>query len=154
MEIIINRKSIIWGIIFATFLALQIFILHIWWNTSPAKAKNLNPLLEDINSYQKNHELYPASCEQFSSFTNLEKNFSIYTGESRTNGIIWQPNEVSGHDFTVMVGPKGYEVFLPVGRMKMISFSSFAVWRFDSTERRWQKGRIHWSLLGSYWSGN
>ena len=60
----------------------------------------------------------------------------------------------SSHDFTILVGPFGYEIFYPVGRIKLISFSSFPVWRIDSTDKRWQKGRIHWSFAGTYWSEN
>jgi hypothetical protein len=73
--------------------------------------------------------------------------FSVYTGARDTNGVTWEARDVSRHDFTVLVDREGYEVFLPVGRMKMISFSSFPVWRNSSFDRRWQKGSIHWSLL-------
>jgi hypothetical protein len=88
----------------------------------------------------------------FSSFSNLTQQSSVYTGGRDTNGVIWETREVSRHDFTVMVDRAGYEVFFPVGRMKMISFSSFPVWRYSSTDHRWQKGRIHWSYGGSHWS--
>ena len=54
-------------------------------------------------------------------------NFSVYGGEQATNGVTWYPNDVSNHDFTILIAPDGHEIFLPFGYIKMISFSSFAV---------------------------
>jgi hypothetical protein len=98
--------------------------------------------------------MFPTSYVSFASFTQLTQRFKVHTGGLDTNGMKWEPRDVSRHDFTVRVDLDGYEIFLPVGRMKFITFSSFPVWRYDSARRRWQKGRIHWSYLGSYWSKN
>jgi len=154
MEITINRKTILWGIISIGIIAFQIYVIHLWLNTPPSKASQLISLLNEIQEFKIAHGQYPNSCKTFPAFTNLSQNFSVYTGEQTTNGITWLTSEVSNHDFTIMVVPEGYEIFLPVGHMKMISFSSFPVWRLASTEHRWQNGRIHWFIGGSYWSEN
>ncbi len=52
----------------------------------------------------------------------------------------------------MLLTPKVFEIFIPTERVKMFSLSSFAVWRFTSEKERWENGRIHWSLLGTYWS--
>lgn len=65
---------------------------------------------------------------------------------------MWMPNDVSSHDITILADTNGFEIFAPTGRMKPWSFSSFSVWRYSSQGQKWQNGRIHWSLLGSYWS--
>ena len=152
MQITINRKTILWGIISVGIITFQIYVAYLWLHTPPAKAAQLKPLLKEIQDFKTVHGRYPSSCEQFSEFTNLTNNFSVYTGEHTTNGVDWLPTEVSNHDFTILVEREGYEIFLPTGRMKMISFSSFPVWRLDSTEHHWRKGRIHWFIGGSYWS--
>ena len=152
MHITLNKRTLLWALIFILAIAAQIFVFHLWLNTPPSKAGELSPLLKEINHYHATRGQYPKSIKIFSSFTNLTQRHSVYTGEQTTNGVTWQPYDVSNHDFTVMIAPDGYEIFLPVGHMKMISFSSFAVWRLDSNERRWRKGRIHWSLIGGYWS--
>lgn len=154
MQITLNKRNFLWALLSAVAIGSQIFIFYLWLATPPSKASQLKPFLKEIGNYQKTHGAYPKSIERFSSFTNLTRTFSVYGGEQTTNGITWQPYEVSHNDFTVMVTPNGYEVFLPVGHMKMYSFSSFAVWRLDSNERHWRKGRIHWSLIGSYWSAD
>jgi len=127
MEITINRKTILWGLIFVGAIAFQIFVVRLWLNTPPSKTKHLTPLLNEINSYQIAHGQYPLSFESLSSFTNIKSSFAVYAGERTTNGVEWQPDQVSNHDFTILVMPKCYQVFLPVGHMKMVSFSSFAV---------------------------
>ena len=152
MQIVLNRRTIL--------LAMSILgvggALVMWLRTPPSKARQLQPLLADIDRYMSTNGSYPTSCVSFASFSNLTQRSSVYTGGRDTNEVVWETREVSSHDFTVMVDRAGYEVFLPVGRMKMISFSSFPVWRYSSADHRWQKGRIHWSYdigySGSYWS--
>jgi hypothetical protein len=120
------------------------------------KAIQLQSLLKDLDAYQATNRTYPTSCVNFGSFSQLTKHFTVYTGGRDKKGVTWETSEVSNHDFTVMVDRDGYEIFLPVGRMKIISFSSFPVWRYSSADHRWRKGRIHWSYAtdysGSYWS--
>jgi len=152
MQIAINRRTV--GV---ALLVGAVGFAFVWWLRSPpTKARYLRSLLSDMDSYLATNGTYPTSCVSFASFSQLTQRFRVYTGGRDTNGVTWEAREVSGHDFTVMVDREGYEVFLPVGRMKIISFSSFPVWRYVSTEHRWQKGRIHWSYSidqsGSYWS--
>jgi hypothetical protein len=150
MEITINRRTILLALMY-----IGIALAFLWWLcVPPTKARELRPLLKAMDSYMATNAKYPTSCAGFVSFTQLTQHFRVYTGEPTTNGIAWEPSEVSRHDFTVMVDKDGYEIFLPVGRMKLISFSSFPVWRYDSFHRHWQKGKIHWSFVGSYWSRN
>lgn len=148
----INRRTVL----LALLLVGVVFALHWWFRSPPSRARQLRPLLTEIDGYRATNGAYPTSCVSFASFSQLTQHCSVYTGRRETNGIIWETREVSDHDFTVMVDRQGYEVFLPVGRMKPISFTSFPVWRYDSAEHRWQKGRIHWSYAtdysGSYWS--
>ena len=148
IQLVINR----WTILLAAFALGVAITLFLWLLTPPSKASKLQPLLADIDRYVSTNRGYPTSCLSFASFSQLTQHFSVYTGGRDTNGITWDPFEVSRHNFTVMVDQSGYEIFLPAGRVKPISFSSFPVWRYDSVKRRWQKGRIHWSYLGSYWS--
>jgi hypothetical protein len=148
----INRRSIA-----TVFLLLVVAATFIWWlNLPPSKTKQLRPLMAELDAFNATNGLYPTSCIAFASYSNLTKQFRVYPGERDTNGIFWEPREVSGHTFTVMVDREGYEIFLPVGRMKMISFTSFPVWRYSSAEHHWRKGRIHWSYgidhTASYWS--
>ncbi len=93
---------------------------------------------------------YPSSCVGLASFSRLTEQFRVYVGES--GGTTWDPFKVSDHDFTVMVSPRGYEIFLPTEQVKMKSFSSFEVWRYDSVARSWQRGRIHWTWGTVFWS--
>ena len=153
MQLVINRRSITRAVFYAGAMAA-----FIWWlQTPPPKARQLLPLLKALNGYMATNGIYPTSCVSFAAFSQLTQHFSVYTGERDTNGVTWDPQDVSGHDFTVLVDRDGYEVFLPVGRMKMITFSGFPVWRYSSADHQWQKGRIHWSIVpigyeGSYWS--
>jgi len=148
VRIAINRRTVLTGLFFGGFV-----LACVWWLRSPPiKARFVRPLLAEMDAYKTTNGGYPTSCVSFASFSQLSRRFRVYTGGRDTNGVISETREVSSHDFAVLADSPGYEVFLPVGRMKMISFSSFPVWRYDSTERRWQKGRIHWSYSGSYWS--
>jgi hypothetical protein len=130
--------------------------LVLWLRKAPSKASQLHPLLADIDRYKSTNGIYPTSCASFASFSNLTQRFKVYTGAQGTNGVEWDTYEFNSHDFTDMVDRAGYEVFLPTGRMKMISFTSFKVWRYSSADHRWQKGRIHWSygFGNSYWSAD
>jgi hypothetical protein len=152
----IHFKRQFWGRVafFSAIMALQIYVIYLWIHTPPAKAENLQPLVVELDNYDKTRGQYPTSCVSLASFTHLSKNFTIYTGEPEANGIAWNPFEVSSHDFTILTTTNSYEIFLPAEHIKLISFSSFPVWHLDSDEHRWQKGRIHWSLIGSYWSKN
>jgi hypothetical protein len=154
MQISLNRQTVLWTALLATAFALQIYVFNLWLHTPPTKAKQLKLLIVEMDNYRKTHGRFPASCVDFDAFTNISKSFSIYTGELDTNGVSWSPFEVSKHDFTVLTDKTGYEIFLPKGQIKFISFSSFSVWCLDSNKHRWQKGRIHWSMLGSYWDEN
>ena len=154
MQISLNRQTSWWTAIFAATIALQIYVICLWLHTPPSKAKNLKPLLVEMDGYYQTHGQYPTSCVGLDSFTNLSKNSSIYAGELDAKGVSWSPFEVSSHDFTVLAAKDRYEIFLPTGHIKPISFSSFPVWRLDSDEHRWRKGRIHWSMAGSYWDQN
>ncbi len=152
MQVAMNRRSVLILLLFVGTVGA-----FIWWpRLPPSKARQLQPLLAELDAFRATNGVYPTSCVSFASFSNLTQRFSVYTGERNTNGVVWETREVSSHDFTVMVDRIGYEVFLPVGRMKIISFSSFSVWRYSSADHRWQKGRIHWSYgigyTGSYWS--
>jgi len=129
-------------------LALFVWRAH----SPPAKSQALQSLLADMERFRATNGLYPTSYAGFASFAQVTQQFSVYSGKKDTNGIFWETREVSSHHFTILGDSAGYEVFLPVGHMKMISFSSFPVWRFTSTDHKWEKGRIHWSLVESYWS--
>ena len=127
--------------------------LAIWFvRAPPTKANLLQPLIREMDNHMETRGHYPTSCVSLVSFSQLTQHVSVYTGGSGQGAMTWEPREVSRHVFTIMVDTNGYEIFLPVGRMKLISFSSFPVWRYDSAKRRWQGGRIHWSYGGSYWS--
>ena len=146
-----NRKKILKRVLAVTFIVAALALVF-RFHSPPDKIKNLTPLLAEIDQYRATNNVYPLSYASFQSFTQLTRQFRVYSGGRDPQGITWEPLDVSNHDFTVMVDTNGYEIFVPAGRMKLISFSSFAVWRFDSSARKWQKGRIHWSYAGSYWS--
>ena len=148
MQLVLNRQNVL----LAAFILAVGGALVMCFRTPPSKVRQLQPLLADIDRYVSTNRAYPTSCVSLASFSRLTQHFSVYTGGRDTNGITWETREVSDHDFTVMVDQSGYEIFVPVGRMKLISFSSFPVWRYDSTAQQWHKGRMHWSYGGSYWS--
>lgn len=132
---------------------MLVAVAFAWWiKQPPGKAHALEPLIADLDGYAVANGQYPAQCLRFSSYTQLARDFRVYSGGRDSNGVIWDPFEVSRHDFTVLTETNGYELFLPTGRIKHLTFSSFSVYRYDSVKRRWKSGRIHWSLLGAYWS--
>lgn len=147
MNFAANRRLVI---LLLTSAAAIVFVS--WLRTPPSKAEKLQPLMTQLENHKATNGNYPTSYVSFASFTQLTQRFSVYMGSHDTNGITWETRKVSDHDFTILIGQGGYEIFLPVGRMKMVSFSSFSVWRYDSFNHKWQKGRIHWSYSGSYWS--
>jgi hypothetical protein len=151
MQLAVNR----WKVWMAVLLGTTALAFACWLQSPPSKARVLRPLIADLDAYQATNGAYPMSCVSLASFSQTTQHVTIYTGQrDETNGVTWETREVSDHDFTVLVDRAGYEIFLPVGDMKMISFSSFPVWRIDSSQHRWQKGRIHWSIAGSYWSND
>jgi hypothetical protein len=133
-------------------IAVITFVL--WPNSPPAKAKALLPLMKELEQHKTAHGKYPTTFEAIHSFTQLTQHFRVYLGfrDSETMTITWKPHEVSAHDFTVLIQESRYQIFLPVGRIKMYSFSSFPVWKYESDTHQWHEGRIHWSLQGVYWS--
>ena len=131
MQVNLNRKTFWWTVIFAAAIAIQVYVFHLWLHTPPSKAKKLKPLIAEMDDYFKTHGQYPISCIGFGSFTNLSEYYSIYIGKTDTNGVSWSPFDVSSHDFTVLTATNGYEIFLPTGHIKPISFSSFPVWRLE-----------------------
>jgi hypothetical protein len=135
MQTTLNRRTVL----FALVVGAAVLAFAWWIRTPPSKARQLQPLLTEMDAYASTSGTYPTSCVGFPSFAQLTQRFSVYTGGRDTNGVTWETREVSDHDFTV-------------GRMKPLSFSSFPVWRYDSSRHRWQKGRIHWSFAGSHWS--
>jgi hypothetical protein len=147
MTTVAYRRTLWYGLV-----VLMVMAFGWWVMKPPGKAHALKPLIADLNQYAIANGRYPTQCLTFSSYTQLAKNFRVYTGSRDSNGVAWDPFDVSRHDFTVLVETNGYELFLPTGRIKHLTFSSFSVYRYDSTERRWRNGRIHWSLLGAYWS--
>ena len=120
-------KTKIVAALYAMFLGMVGYLIISWWFSPPAKARHLAPLLAEIDNIKTITGKYPDSYLSFSSYSNLTKQLTVYAGNHDTNGIVWDPHEVSGHDFTVLLAEDGYEVFLPVGRIKMVSFSSFPV---------------------------
>jgi hypothetical protein len=119
----------------------------IWLHTPPAKAYQLRPLIKEIETYNANNGEYPTSCTNFSSFTKISKQFRIYSGR----GII--DAEIENYDFTILVNPEGYEIFLPATVSDRLSLN-FVAWRFDSGSHHWRKGRIRAPLWGSNWGIN
>ena len=148
MTITVTYKRAFWyGLI-----VLMVVAFGVWMKQPPGKAHALDPLVGDLNRYALTNGQYPTQCVSFGTYTQLTQSFRVYTGSRDSNGVVWDPFDVSRHDFTVLVETNGYELFLPTERIKALTFSSFSVYRYDSVERRWRNGRIHWSLLGAYWS--
>jgi len=120
----------------------------------PSKAKALSPLIEELGSIHTESGVYPVDLASLSSVAELRKNYKLYFGERTETNLVWDASDVSGHDLTILSDTNFFIMFAPVGRIKPISFSSFPVWRYTSDKPEWDRGRIHWSMLGTYWSKN
>jgi hypothetical protein len=118
----------------------------IWLHTPPAKARQLQPLLKEIETYNATNGEYPTSCANFASFGNISKRYNVCTGSEIPDA------EIEIYDFTILFNPEGYEIFLPatVTASDRLSFD-FVAWRYDSKSHRWRKGRIRAPFAGSNW---
>src|SRR5947207_13737862 len=110
-----------WTVLTALYLATVGVAFVGWLHLPPHKACFVRPLLKAIDAYWATNGAYPTSCVNFAAFSQVTNRFTVYTGGRDTNGSTWETRAVSDNDFTVLVDRTGYEVFLPVGRMKMIS---------------------------------
>jgi hypothetical protein len=120
----------------------------------PAKCSALNAAIAEMDRFKIAEGLYPTNPATMLSLQELQKRWKVYFGERIADGVKWSPYEVSVNDLTLLVDGTNMVCFAPVERMKSYSFSSFAVWRYTSEEHRWRRGRIHWSLGGTYWDEN
>lgn len=144
-----NRRNV-----WVSLIVIGVVAGMLWPNSPPPKAKDLLPLLQELDEQMKAHGKYPTNYEDIKSLAALAKRHSVYTGfrNLETMEITWSPHEVSAHDFAVMTQASEFQIFVPSGRIKIYSFSSFPVWKYESSTRKWREGRIHWSILGAYWS--
>ena len=115
--------------------------------------------MKEIDDYKVKTGKYPISCDQFASFAKLTNQFrmdSVYSSYIAQGTIL--EDGVSGwgikeHDFTILLKPDGYKIFLPVAnteRLHVFNFD-FSVWRYDSKQGNWRKGRIYDTSFGPYW---
>lgn len=126
--------------------------LVLWAHRLPAKARALAPLIAELQAAYAATTLYPTNVEELASVRTLERTYSVYFGQRTGSNIVWATSDVSSHDLTLLVDSNGFCMFAPTARMKLWSFSSFPVWRRTHEDTDWRRGRIHWSLLGTYWS--
>jgi len=116
----------------------------------PTKARALEPLIKEFTDFKMRTGNYPTNVLALQTAQLIANKYSMYLGERTATNLMWDAFTVSSHDLTVLVESNYFTLFAPTGRIWPISFSSFPVWRFESDGAKWIKGRIHWSLLGTY----
>lgn len=131
--------------------ALVLFVLFLYYRP-PAKARALDPVIEELFAYKKKNGKFPTDPEKLQSVQALQKDYSLYFGKRISEDeVSWSPFSVSENDLSILVYDEGFTLFAPTERIKMISFSNFRVWRRTSEDSRWTRGKIHWSLISWYW---
>ena len=118
----------------------------------PAKVKALDPVIAELQKCRNQAGGYPADPTSLASVRRLREEYRLYFGFRNGTNLMWDAADVSKHDLSVLVETNYFVLFAPVGQIKPWSFSSFPVWQRTPDDSRWRKGRIHWSLLGAYWS--
>ena len=131
---------------------LTICLFVVWTLRFPAKARALDPVLDELAQLHGKNGVYPTSPSSLPSVQRLSQHYSLYFGERTQTNLLWNASEVSSHDLSILVETNFFVMFAPTGRIKPWSFSSFPVWRRDSDGGGWEKGRIHWSFGATYWS--
>lgn len=135
-------------------LALGVLAFLLWSRRFPAKAKALAPVIAELESAHAAAGQYPTNVQSLASVQDVTRTYEIYFGERSETNLFWAAADISSHDLSILVGTNYFVLFAPTGRMKPWSFSSFPVWRRTHEDSDWRRGRIHWSLLGTYWSKN
>ena len=136
-------------------LGIACVLLALWFilgQREPAKANALDPVADELLQIRKKTGMYPTDISVLSSLIPVRERYTLYFGQGTDTNLAWSPSDVSSHDLTVLVTTNYFVMFAPTGKIKLMSFSSFPVWRRTSDDTDWQKGRIHWSLIGTYWS--
>lgn len=108
-------------------------------------------ITDALDQYKVEHGTYPTDS-QYLSLLPLSKNIRVYKGTFEKGEITWDVFDLGESDITVLVEPKEYGVYVPVEKMSPISFSSFSVYRYYSSDPKWVLGRVHWRIGGAHWS--
>lgn len=124
----------------------------LWTSRLPPKARALAPVIAELQEVYATTGKFPENAESLASVQTLERTYSVYFGQRTGSNVIWSASDVSSHDLTLLLDANGFCMFAPTGKMKPWSFSSFPVWQRTNEDTEWKKGRIHWSLLGTYWN--
>jgi hypothetical protein len=111
-----------------------------WSHTPPSRARQIRPLLKELDDYYARHGEFPDSCGDLASFSKLTNQFKVYAG-----GSIFE-FEIPNYDFTILINRHDYEIFFPVD---VENHFKFVAWRYDSTKHLWQKGRFRVRFWGS-----
>jgi hypothetical protein len=106
-----------------------------------------------LDKYKSDHGTYPTDSQYIASLS-LPKNIQVYTGTFSNGEVNWSVFELGDSDIAVLVEPKEYGVYVPIERTSPISFSSFAAYRYFSSDRQWRLGRIHWYISGASWTND
>ena len=125
--------------------------LWLWSRHLPAKARDLDPVIQELAEFKAKTGVFPLDAQTLTSVHGLATRRTLYYGDRQGTNLFWDPFEVSAHELTILTLTNEFTLYAPVGRIKLFSFSSFPVWRYDSASMNWARGRIHWSLLGTYW---
>jgi hypothetical protein len=107
-----------------------------------------------LDKYKRDHGSYPTDSKYISSLA-LPKGIRVYTESAASDGELrWSVSELGDSDITVLTEPKNYEVYVPVEKVSPISFSSFAVYGYLSSDPKWRLGRTHWAFFYAHWTPN
>lgn len=142
-----SQRVVAWGVVIAAVLT---FVL--WTRHFPTKARALTPVITELETIYKTTGQFTTNVQALTSVKNIERTYRVYFGERPNTNLFWAAADVSSHDLTILVGTNYFLLFAPTGKMKLWSGSSFPAWRRIHEDSEWQRGRIHWSLLGTYWS--
>jgi hypothetical protein len=114
-----------------------------WLHTPPSKAKELKPLLIEIENYKVTKGVYPKTCTNFASFSNLTNQFKIFVGSGSDIPLD------ACSDVALLLNENDYKIYFPVSGGNPLDFTA---WRYDSNTHYWRKGRIRTPIWGSSWS--
>ena len=108
-------------------------------------------VIHELENYRVDNGVFPTNVANLASIEDLTKLHRIYLGQATSDGEVqWQPHEVGRTDVSLFISPTGYICIVPIERTSLISFSSFSVYARANGDARWQKRKVHWSLLGAY----
>lgn len=114
--------------------------------------RECQPLLDDLNAYQRDHGTYPNEIESLRSYQSLVKQRRIYLVQQpkADEQLQWYLDDLDRSAISLFVLPERVQCIVPIQHAALFSFSHFRVYVFDSSDKKWRRTLMHWSLLGAF----